>query len=125
MARHQQTLWDPLLGAPSHVRNESWGDTFSGSCTLTSLLLCPRLALHNSRFLSLCAELDERVRPLVYTLRCWAQGRGLSGERRAGGPGAKEGGDTDTGVRKSAQEGVRGTSNLMNCHFPREWPPSQ
>ncbi|XP_036151686.1 speckle targeted PIP5K1A-regulated poly(A) polymerase isoform X2 [Myotis myotis] len=42
--------------------------------------LSNRLALHNSRFLSLCSELDERVRPLVYTLRCWAQGRGLTGE---------------------------------------------
>ncbi|XP_060032320.1 speckle targeted PIP5K1A-regulated poly(A) polymerase isoform X2 [Erinaceus europaeus] len=42
--------------------------------------LSNRLALHNSRFLSLCSELDERVRPLVYTIRCWAQGRGLSGE---------------------------------------------
>ncbi|KAG8522743.1 Speckle targeted PIP5K1A-regulated poly(A) polymerase, partial [Galemys pyrenaicus] len=43
--------------------------------------LSNRLALHNSRFLSLCCELDARVRPLVYTLRCWAQGRGLSGDR--------------------------------------------
>ncbi|KAM4846470.1 speckle targeted PIP5K1A-regulated poly(A) polymerase isoform 2-T2 [Thomomys bottae] len=41
--------------------------------------LSNRLALHNSRFLSLCCELDGRVRPLVYTIRCWAQGRGLSG----------------------------------------------
>ncbi|XP_012884398.1 PREDICTED: speckle targeted PIP5K1A-regulated poly(A) polymerase [Dipodomys ordii] len=41
--------------------------------------LSNRLALHNSRFLSLCCELDRRVRPLVYTIRCWAQGRGLSG----------------------------------------------
>ncbi|XP_074087396.1 speckle targeted PIP5K1A-regulated poly(A) polymerase isoform X2 [Macrotis lagotis] len=41
--------------------------------------LSNRLALYNSRFLNLCCALDRRVRPLVYTLRCWAQGRGLTG----------------------------------------------
>ncbi|KAM8969055.1 speckle targeted PIP5K1A-regulated poly(A) polymerase [Sarcophilus harrisii] len=41
--------------------------------------LSNRLALSNSRFLNLCCALDRRVRPLVYTLRCWAQGRGLTG----------------------------------------------
>lgn len=44
--------------------------------------LSNRLALYNSRFLNLCSEMDGRVRPLVYTLRCWAQHNGLSG----GGP---------------------------------------
>ncbi|XP_043826890.1 speckle targeted PIP5K1A-regulated poly(A) polymerase [Dromiciops gliroides] len=43
------------------------------------LSLSNRLALYNSQFLSLCCALDRRVRPLVYTLRCWAQGRGLTG----------------------------------------------
>uniref|UniRef100_F7EVE8 Speckle targeted PIP5K1A-regulated poly(A) polymerase n=1 Tax=Monodelphis domestica TaxID=13616 RepID=F7EVE8_MONDO len=41
--------------------------------------LSNRLALYNSRFLNFCCELDRRVRPLVYTLRRWAQGRGLTG----------------------------------------------
>ncbi|XP_032747429.1 speckle targeted PIP5K1A-regulated poly(A) polymerase isoform X1 [Rattus rattus] len=41
--------------------------------------LSNRLALYNSRFLNLCSEMDGRVRPLVYTLRCWAQHNGLSG----------------------------------------------
>ncbi|XP_057635802.1 speckle targeted PIP5K1A-regulated poly(A) polymerase isoform X2 [Chionomys nivalis] len=40
--------------------------------------LSNRLALYNSRFLNLCSEMDGRVRPLVYTIRCWAQHNGLS-----------------------------------------------
>lgn len=43
--------------------------------------LSNRLALYNSRFLNLCSEMDGRVRPLVYTLRCWAQHNGLSDQR--------------------------------------------
>uniref|UniRef100_F7FZR1 Speckle targeted PIP5K1A-regulated poly(A) polymerase n=1 Tax=Ornithorhynchus anatinus TaxID=9258 RepID=F7FZR1_ORNAN len=41
--------------------------------------LSNRLALYNSQYLRLCSQLDGRVRPLVYSLRCWAQGRGLTG----------------------------------------------
>ncbi|XP_038620512.1 speckle targeted PIP5K1A-regulated poly(A) polymerase [Tachyglossus aculeatus] len=42
--------------------------------------LSNRLALYNSKYLRLCSQLDGRVRPLVYSVRCWAQGRGLTGE---------------------------------------------
>ncbi|CAO2584620.1 Speckle targeted PIP5K1A-regulated poly(A) polymerase, partial [Lemmus lemmus] len=48
--------------------------------------LSNRLALYNSRFLNLCSEMDGRVRPLVYTIRCWAQHNGLSGYHPGGGP---------------------------------------
>ncbi|NWY66236.1 STPAP polymerase, partial [Erithacus rubecula] len=44
------------------------------------------LALFNSRFLRLCADLDPRVRPLGYAVRLWAGGQRLAGNRAGGGP---------------------------------------